>query len=145
MCDHDLEDRIDDATESFFGGLWRIIRVHGWSIADRTFKITTWTMLVGAIQALSRETELEGLQVIANVLFVVLLLGVAITIMNVMIFFQDQASEKITILTSAGWRFLVMLGISTLLIVLGFMLILPTLMIGVDQVLSALSIESLAK
>ena len=102
-------------------------------------------MLVGAIQALYRETELEGLQVIANVLFVVLLLGVAITIMNVMIFFQDQASEKITILTSAGWRFLVMLGISTLLIVLGFMLILPTLMIGVDQVLSALSIESLAK
>ena len=68
------------------------------------------TMLVGAIQALYRETELEGLQVIANVLFVVLLLGVAITIMNVMIFFQDQASEKITILTSAGWRFLIMLG-----------------------------------
>ena len=143
--DHDLEDRIDDAAESFFGGLWRIIRVHGWSIADRIFKITAWTMLVGVIQALYRETELEGLQVIANVLFVVLLLGVAITIMNVMIFFQDQASEKILFLASAGWRFLVMLGISALLIVLGFMLILPTFIVGVDQVLTALSFDSLAK
>lgn len=143
MRDRDIEDRIDDATEVFFGYVWRIIRVHGWSITDRIFKITTWTMIIGAIQALYRQTEFESLQVIANILLVVLLLGVAVTIMNVMIFFQDQAAWKFRFLTSPGWRILVMMGVSALLIILGFMLVFPAIVVGVDQVLSALSVENL--
>jgi len=95
--DHDIEDRIDDATEALFGYVWRVIRAHGWSIADRIFKIATWTMVVGAVQALYRQTDFVSLQIIANFLFVVLLLGIAVTIMNVMVFFQDQAAWKFDI------------------------------------------------
>lgn len=143
MGNRDIEDRIDNATEAFFGYVWRIIRVHGWSIADRIFKITTWITVVGAIQALYRHTEFESLQVVANILFVVLLLGVAITIVNVMIFFQDQAAWKFQFLTSPGWRIFFMIGVSALLIVLGFMLVFPAIVVGVDQVLNALSVETL--
>ena len=143
MRDRDIEGRIDDETEALFGYVWRIIRAYGWSIADRIFKFTTWTMVVGAIQALYRQTGFEGLQVIANFLFAVLLLGIAVTIMNVMVFFQDQAAWKFQLLTSSGWRIIAIVGISALLIVFGFMLVFPAIVVGVDQILSALSLENL--
>ena len=141
--DRDIEDGIDDAIEAFFGYIWNVIRLHGWSIADRIFKITTWTMAVGAIQALHRQTEFESLQIIANILLVVLLSGIAVTVMNVMTFFQDQAAWKLQFLVSPGWRMLIMMGVSTLLIVLWFMLVLPAIVLSIDQVLSALSLETL--
>ncbi|MCY3874150.1 MAG: hypothetical protein OXF88_07655 [Rhodobacteraceae bacterium] len=145
MCDRDIEDRIDDAIEAFFGYVWHLIRVHGWSIADRIFKITTWTMVVGAIRALYRQTKFESLQIIANGLFFVLWLGVAVTVINVMVFFQDQAAWKFQFLVSSGWRMFIMMGVTVLLMVLGFMFVFPAIVLSVDQVLSALSLETLAK
>ena len=142
MDNRDIEDRIDDATASIFGYIWSVILEHGWSIADRIFKIVAWTVAVGVIQALYSKTKIESLEVIANVLFVVLLLGIAVSIMNVMIYFQDQAAGKFRFPVSPGMRILVTLGISALLIVLGFMLFLPAFLLGVDQVLTALSLDS---
>jgi len=46
---------------------------------------------------------------------------------------------EVRYLASPGWHILMMLGVSALLIVLGFMLVFPAIVLSVDQVLIALS------
>ena len=139
MNDRDIEEKIDDASASVVGCVWYGLLDHGWSIADRLFKIASWTLIVGAFQALYQETNIASLEIVANILFVVLLVGVGTTVMNVMLYFQDKASEKIPFQLSVGWRMVIMLGVNIGLILLGFYLILPAIISSVTQILAALS------
>ena len=120
---------------------WYGLLKHGWSIADQLFKIASWTMLVGALKALYQQTNIFSLEIIANVLLFVLLLGVITTVINVMIYFQDKASEKVSFQLSMGWRVFIMLFVNVLLILLGLYVILPAIILSVTQILDALSLS----
>ena len=75
------------------------------------------------------------------VLLFVLSVGVATSILNVMIYFQDQAVARLGLKVSSGWRLLIMLAVSAVLIVLGIMVLLPLVASAITQVLDAYSIS----
>ena len=139
MRDHDIEEKVDDAIAGVFERVWYGLLDHGWSIADRLFKIASWTVLVGTLKAFSQETKTVNLEIIANTLLAVLFLGVVVTVMNVMIHFQDKASEKIPRQLSLDWRMVIMLLVNSGLILLGIFLILPAIISSVTQILDAVS------
>ena len=95
-------------------------------------------MIVGTIQALYQKTNISSLETIANILKILLFLGVAVTVLNAMIYFQDKASEKISFQLSMGWRVFIMLFVNVLLILLGLYVILPAIILSVTEILAAL-------
>ena len=139
MQDLEIEEKIEEKIEAFFRSAWYGLLAHGWSISDRIFKIAAWTLVVGALQALAQQTENSVIQITAWVLLLVLFMGVVTTILNVMIYFQDQAGERLGLQISPGWRLLIMLTVSTVLSVLGIMVLLPLVATAITQVLDAYS------
>ena len=141
MRDQEIEKKIDDAIAAFIRSAWYGLLAHGWSISDRIFKITAWTLVVGTLQVLSQQTENSGIGITVWVLLFVLSVGVATSILNVMIYFQDQAVARLGLKVSSGWRLLIMLAVSAVLIVLGIMVLLPLVASAITQVLDAYSIS----
>ena len=139
MHDQDLENKI---TDTAFGVLefafWGLLN-HGWSIADCLFKIASWTFVVGAIEALYQKTDIPELQIIAQILFILLMLGIATTVMNVMIYCHNRAEEKFEPQLPTGWYIAIMAVVSLGLIWLGLYLILPAIVSSATKVLSVIS------
>ena len=137
----EIEEKIEEKIEAFFRSAWYGLLAHGWSISDRIFKIAAWTLVVGALQALAQQTENSVIQITAWVLLLVLFMGVVTTIFNVMIYFQDQAAERLGLRVSSGWRLFIMLTVSAGLSILGIMVLLPLVATAITEVLNAYSIS----
>lgn len=87
-------------------------RLHAWPIADRSFKLTAWTLLATTIYKLGTAADHSGLRAIAVVLFVLLYFAFTMTILNVMVYYQDMAMER--------FRRFAVIAAATLLLIAGF-------------------------
>lgn len=138
MGNKNLEDKIDDAIAELVEGVCLEILKHGWTIADRLFKIASWTLMVGAIGLLYDKMQNNELLVTNYFLIALLFIGVLTSIMNGMIYCQDKMVGKFNKL-SHGWYLFTMMAVGCVIMLVGFFVVLPAITSGIKAILETFS------
>ncbi len=135
----DLEQRIDNAMFGLLSAIWSGTLEFGWPVADRAFRLTTWTIAIGALQGLQQKSGSEELRYTVLVLLLLLFIAIFVSVINALRLLTDRASEHFGARLSSGWS-LGLTAIFTLTVVpVGIDLVLPTVARSVVVILEAIS------
>lgn len=114
----DLETRVDGAIAKAVKGTFSFVGHYAWDVADKTFRLLSWTLLIGVLAALQRKTGNETLHVAIITLVILVVLATLAVTFSAALHLQDSVLDRWVIGKKDTTLIRMAVGLCTIVVIL---------------------------